>query len=39
VLATSETGAIVYANPGLDITTQVSAGLNKALQDSLKRGK
>ena len=36
VLATSEAGSIVYANPALDVTTPVVAALNQALRDSLK---
>ena len=36
VLATSEAGNIVYANPALDVTIPVIAALNQALRDSLK---
>ena len=37
IFATGEAGTLVYGQPGLDITTDVAAGLNQALQDSLSR--
>jgi outer membrane protein len=36
LLSTAEAGALVYANPALDVTADVAAGLNTALRDSLK---
>jgi len=35
VFAASESGGIVYANPGMDVTMPVVAELNQALRDSL----
>lgn len=36
IFATTETGAMLYANPTRDLTADVAAELNRTLQDSLK---
>lgn len=36
IFATTETGAMLYANPARDLTADVAAELNRNLQDSLR---